>query len=110
MTRGDAVSSLVQFNAPLDALKIALAIFPFDWDSPPLAVLSREHLLQVLDRWDAGELLSEEVEGWADLVEVRDDRDHADRAVAEAIFDLANPELQGPLELIAPALRKRLAT
>ena len=47
---------------------------------------------------------------WANLVEVRDDLDHdpTDPVVTNAIFDLANPELQGPLDLIGLSLCKKL--
>ena len=108
MTRQEALSLLVRFDGPLDALRSNLAAFPFDWDGPPLATLSREHVLQVLARWNAGELSAEQIEGWANLLEGRDDLNHADGCVADAVFDLANPELQGPIDLVAPSVCKQL--
>jgi len=67
-------------------------------------------VLNVLAQWQAGKLCPEEVEGWADPVEVRDDLDHDPAAppVTNAIFDLANPELQGPLDIVGPTLCKKL--
>lgn len=110
MTREEAVQSLVRFDKPLAVLRDCVGAFPFDWEGPPLAILKADHVLSVLRRWEAGEVNAQEVEDWANLVEVRDDLDHdlANAAVASAVFDLANPELQGPLELLAPALRKGL--
>jgi hypothetical protein len=110
MTRDEVVQSLVRFDRPLAALRDSIASFPFDWDDPPVATLTRGHVLDVLERWQRGELDASEVEEWANLVEVRDDLDHdpADPAVADAMFDLANPELQGPLHEVGPALTEKL--
>ena len=110
MTREEAVQSMVRFDKPLDALRDGVSAFPFDWDGTPLAILKREHVVDILKRWQTGDLTNEEVEGWAQLVEVRDDLDHdpADPAVFEAVFDLANPFLQGPLELVGLALLAKL--
>lgn len=110
MTREDAVQALVRFDRPLDVLHDSIAGFPFDWDGPALATLRREHILEVLARWQGGELTPEQVSDWANLVELRDDLDHDpdDPAVAEAVFDLANPALQGPLSEVGPALIEKL--
>lgn len=106
MTRNEAIRSLVAFDRPLDKLREGVASFPFDWDGPPLGTVRREHVLAILARWRSGELTPEEVEDWANLVEVRDDLDHDpnDPAVAEAVFDLANPVLKGQLHEVGPAL------
>lgn len=106
MTREEAVQALVAFDRPLDELRECVAAFPFDWDDAPLATLRRKHLLAVLARWQRGKLTPAEVEDWANLVEVRDDLDHdpTDPAVAGAVFDLANPELQGQLHEVGPVL------
>lgn len=106
MTREEAIRSLVAFDRPLGELRKRVASFPFDWNGAPLGILRREHLLAVLARWRSGELTPAEVEDWANLVEMRDDLDHDpnDPAVANAVFDLANPVLQGPLDEVGPAL------
>jgi hypothetical protein len=110
VTRQEAVKSLVLFDRSLDLLREGVAAFPYDWSGPPLAILRREHLTAVLARWQSGQLTASDVEEWANLVEVRDDLDHdpADPMVAEAVFDLANPLLQGTLTDVAPALIKAL--
>ena len=106
MTRKEAIRSLVAFDRPLDELRDGIASFPFEWDGPPLGTVRREHLLAILARWQSGELTPEEVEGWANLVEVRDDLDHDpnDPAVADAVFDLANSVSNGRLHEVGPAL------
>ncbi|MBP8247798.1 MAG: hypothetical protein KAX56_13090 [Phenylobacterium sp.] len=107
MTREEAVQALVRCDRPLSVLRDSVAAFPFDWDGPPLATLLPKHLLSVLARWQRNEIGSSEVEGWANLIEVRDDLDR-DAAVAEAIFDLANPALQGALKATGPRLIQQL--
>jgi hypothetical protein len=110
MTREEAVQCLVRFDKPLALLRDCIGAFKFDWEGPPLAILRADDVISVLHRWEKGEVNAQEVEDWANLVELRDDLDHdpTNTAVASAVFDLANPELQGPLELIAPALRRGL--
>lgn len=110
MTREETIRSLVIFDRPLDELRERVASFPFDWDGPPLGTVRRKHVLAVLARWQSAELSPEEVEDWANLVEVRDDlfHDPADPAVADAVFALANPLLQGQLHDVGPALVRTL--
>lgn len=110
MTRDEAVESLVSFDMPLAALSDSLAGFPWDWEGRPLATLRRHDLLAVLERWQRGDLPAAQVEEWANLLEGRDDLDldSADPVVAKAVFDLANPMLQGPLEEVGPGLLAKL--
>ena len=110
VTRKEAIRSLVAFDRPLGELRERVASFPFDWDGPPVGTLRREHLLAVLARWQSGELTPKEVEDWANLVEARDDLDvdSTDPAVADAVFDPANPLMQGQLHDVGPALAAAL--
>ena len=107
MTREEAIQSLVRLAHPLDALSASLGAFEWDWDGPPLARLSGMQVASLLQRYVAGEVTGDEVETWANLLEGRDDVEFSAKA-REAIFDLANPELQGPLAEVAPALLSRL--
>lgn len=107
MTREEAIQSLVCLDRPLDALRTSLAAFEWDWEGPPIARLNGREVASVLQRYTAGEVTGDEVETWASLLEGRDDVEFEPEA-AEAIFDLANPELQGPLSEVAPMLLARL--
>lgn len=107
MTREETIQSLVRLAHPLDALRASLGAFEWDWKGPPLARLSGREVASVLQRYVDGEVTGYEVETWANLLEGRDDVEFQPEA-AEAIFDLANPELQGPLTEVAPALLSRL--
>lgn len=107
VTREKAIKSLVRLAHPLDALRASLSAFEWDWERPSLARLTSLDVASVLQRYVAGEVTGDEVETWANLLEGRDDVEFQPEA-ADAIFDLANPELQGPLTEVAPALLSRL--
>jgi hypothetical protein len=69
------------------------------WSETPAVVLTAENVLAVLRRFQAGALTAAEVEDWADLIECREDIDYLpDDEVLEAIYLLANPVLNGPLD------------
>lgn len=69
--RIELLGYLLAAKTPLAPLAAALA--SYEWDSPPLVVLRREHVVSVLQRFLAGEVQAGFVREWADLVEVRDD-------------------------------------
>jgi hypothetical protein len=102
----------MRFDQSIETLRESLRDFSDDWDDRPLGILRREHVLSVLRRWRAGELSDREVEDWANLVEMRDDLDHDpdDKAVATAVFILANPVLEGRLSEEGPKLLNSLST
>ena len=70
-----------------------LAQFPWDWEEPPLATLNGPAVASILRRYEKGELTAEQVETWANLVEVRDDIEFDGSAGRH--FYLANPLLMG---------------
>lgn len=111
MSRPQTITSLVEFTIPLDELRRALAELAWDWDGPPVAILKPAHIAAVLKRYKRGELTARDVEDWANLVECREDIDFdASRAgdIADAIFDIANPEMQGRLNDIVDDLLAQL--
>jgi len=107
MTREQAVQSLVRLDQPLPLLKEALAQFPWDWEEPALATLGGPAVASILRRYERGELTAEQVEAWANLVEVRDDIEF-DASATDAISYLANPLINGRLAEVAPKLLERL--
>lgn len=99
MTRTELLGDLLAAKTPFAPIAAALA--NFRWDSPPLVVFQRAHVVSVLRRYLAGELQASEVREWAELVEVRDDIEFEgghDEAAKEALFTLATPETQGQLD------------
>jgi len=96
------LSSLLSFGEPLD--EIAAALGELEWDAEPVVTLTRKHIADVLCRYRAGLLRGDEVERWANLIECREDIDFErghEPVIADAIFDLSNPDLQGPLATVA---------
>jgi hypothetical protein len=107
MTREETVQSLVRLDQPLPLLRESLAAFPWDWEGEPLATVHGRDVAFILRRYVAGDLTAEQVENWANLVEVRDDIKF-DAEAADAIFCLANPVINGPITTVAPTLLERL--
>jgi hypothetical protein len=116
MTRAEAVQHAIAFDASLETLGRQLA--RFEWDAPaPLQVLTATHIVAVLDRFLRGSLSAEEVGGWAELLENREDigfEPETENVVWDAIWCLANPDINAPRGLLdtdfALALRERLET
>ncbi|WP_242338443.1 MULTISPECIES: hypothetical protein [unclassified Anaeromyxobacter] len=99
MTRIELLEALLAARTPLAPLAEGLA--RFGWDSPPLVVLRRAHVVSVLQRFLSGELGGSDVREWAELIEVRDDIefepvDH--EVLRDALFTLATPDAQGQLD------------
>lgn len=98
MTHLSTITSLLEFSKPLHELRTQLS--GPEWDAKPVATLSPRHIAAVLRRFQAGELDAAAVEEWANLVECREDIEFDPRRaadIADAIHDIANPELQGHL-------------
>src|SRR6266702_15623 len=109
MSRRAVLSSLIQFDAPVADLTSALAALA--WDADPVAILTRRDIVSVLQRFVGGKIDADAVEAWGNLVECREDIEFEpwhEEAVADAIHDLANPDLSGRLQAIAPDVLARL--
>ena len=111
MARQQTITSLVEFTKPLDELRRELAELAWDREGPPLAILRPAHIAAVLERYKRGELTARDVEDWANLVECREDIDFDPRRaadIADAIFDIASPEMQGSLDDIVDDILAQL--
>ncbi len=110
MNRQAVLSSLIRFNEPVTRLKVALESFPWDVDHP-IITLTREDIAAILRRFTFGEFGADALEGWANLVEGREDIEfesgHAE-VISDAIFQLANPILCGPLVTTVPKIISNL--
>ena len=97
-SRIDLVTALVR-NARTSTEDIE-ALKAYGWDCEmPLVTLRKTDVLSVLAQFRAGSLTAEEVCNWADRIEGRDDIDCEEDAVDEAIFWLANPSINYPIDI-----------
>ena len=88
-------------GCPKESERLAKELAAFGWDSDvELVTLRAADVAAVLDQYLAGGLRSEEVEAWANALEMRNDvavEGGTEGAVYDAAFELANPALEGPL-------------
>lgn len=93
------LQSLLRLEQPLASLADAVRQVPWDSDEY-LVMLTRGHLIAILDRYVQAQLAAEDVEGWANAIESRDDigfHEDAEAEVREILHELANPVLTVPL-------------
>lgn len=98
-SRLEALQALINGKRSIELLRSQLSVFGFDSD--PLVILRVEQVMDLLSRFVEGEIPGSYVEGWADLLEVREDVsfDSAyESEIKQFIHDLANPILSGPLD------------
>lgn len=99
VSRVSGLNDLIEFRKPIDVL--AAIVSDLGWSETPVVILTTDHVLNVLRRFQAGELTAADVEAWADLIECREDIDNQperDEEILEAIYVLANPVLNGLLD------------
>ena len=105
--RRSLLERLVRFELPIEDSIAMLRAYGWDSDQE-LVILSAVDALRILERYLAGELSAQQVEYWAELLEMRDDVGFEERWSAELrrlVSVLANPEINEPL---TPALALRL--
>ena len=107
-TRAELVTELIRNAGASEELRLKLGRFPWDCEEN-LAVLDEGDIRRVLAQYATGVLSAPAVAAWAESIECRDDVGYSDGdsgALAEVIFWLANPEINGPLDA---ALLRRVA-
>jgi hypothetical protein len=99
--RARVLHALLAFQRPLDEILREFARFSWDADEA-LVTLTTRHVVGMLHRFVRGEVSAKTVEDWANAIEGRDDiaiGESASGILAEAMFALANPALEGALDL-----------
>jgi hypothetical protein len=110
--RRSLLERLVRFELPIeDSIAMLRA---YGWDAEEeLVILTPADAIRILERYLVGELKAQQVEYWAELLEMRDDVGFDDRWSAELrrlVSILANPESTEPLTpTLAIRLRRLLA-
>lgn len=88
---------LVHFKNNIDTLKNMLSQIGFDSETE-LVSMSRDDIVEILQRSLDKKISFLELEEWANLIECREDIDFEDEKTQEMIFKLANPYLYGKLD------------
>jgi hypothetical protein len=105
--RASLLRRVVRYELPLEDTLVLLRAY--GWDSGgELVMLTAVDVINLLDRFFAGELSAIQVQHWAELLELRDDIGFEPRwaeHLALAIRQLATPEVFGA---ITPTLLRRM--
>lgn len=88
---------LVYFKNNIDTLKNMLSQIGFDSETE-LVYMSRDDIVEILQRSLDKKISFLELEEWANLIECREDIGFDDEKTQEMIFKLANPYLYGKLD------------
>lgn len=88
---------LIHFKNNIDTLKNMLSQIGFDSETE-LVSMSRDDIVEILQRSLDKKISFLELEGWANLIECREDIGFEDKKTQEMIFKLANPYLYGELD------------
>lgn len=101
------LESLISLSKPLTEISDDLSRLDWDYEGEPY-IAQAEQVSSVLHRYVSGELNCDDVEGWANLIECREDLEFEpskEDELENTIYRLANPELEGE---ITPDLCKQL--
>ena len=88
---------LVHFKNNIDTLRNMLSQIGFDSEIE-LVSMSRDNIVEILQRSLDKKISFLELEEWANLIECREDIGFEDKKTQEMIFKLANPYLYGELD------------
>ncbi len=97
--RHQVLADLLELKHPLPRAIKQLETFSFDYEGEPY-IVTKSHIRNAVTQFLNGSINSAELEGWAEIVEVREDLecDPEHKAqISNAVFDLANPILQGQI-------------
>ena len=88
---------LVHFKNNIDTLRNMLSQIGFDSETE-LVYMSRDYMVEILQRSLDKKISFLELEEWANLIECREDIGFEDKKTQEMVFKLANPYLYGKLD------------
>ena len=113
--RKTLLEMLLRLQDPKALGRIMVNLREYSWDSEETLVnLTSDIIISILERYLQSELTAQEVEDWANAVEMRDDIEFGvddDETIMNAIGELANPLLTEPLTpKSAKALMEKLRT
>ncbi len=94
--RLEILKDIVGFNGGLSTLQNEILQYPWDM-AEPLLIISKKDILAILKRFIEKKITAADLEEWANMIEFRDDLDFDEERSQDAIFTLANPDLDGKI-------------
>ncbi len=94
-----ALAELLCFAQPLGQIQQRLKEFPFDYTGNPV-VLRKAHLTSALHRCIKGEITTEDLENWAELLVVRPGIGYetgSESKLEAVLFQISTPQINAPL-------------
>ena len=92
--RLEILKDIVGINGDLSTLQNEILEYPWDIAEPLLSI-GKKDILAVLNRFIEKLITAADLEEWANMIECRDDLGFDEERQQDAIFTLANPDLNG---------------
>lgn len=93
--RINLIKRVISYQNITDKIFDELTSSEWDFDGTP-ALLNTEDIAHVLTLYLDKEITKQDIEKWANFLECRDDV-HAHESIANILFELANPDIEGEL-------------
>lgn len=94
--RSELLRELVEYKTPINSILADLQAY--GWDSETIHfIVSKNHLINILNRFLLGNLNAQQIVEWADSLESREDIEYDREEVRGTIFLLANPDINGAI-------------
>ncbi|PKL85065.1 MAG: hypothetical protein CVV22_10005 [Ignavibacteriae bacterium HGW-Ignavibacteriae-1] len=95
-SRIEIIKELALIQGDIEMLRKELSEYPWDIEEP-LFKISKEDFSNILNRSIKNEIDFETLSNWANAIECRDDLEFENEVMQEAVFELANPEINGEI-------------
>jgi len=96
-SRKELLKDLVFFKRDIKNVKKQLSSFSWDLENP-LLTIDKSILKEIIYKAINDDITSKNLEDWAEAIECRDDIDFHPENLIEIIFELANTDINGPIE------------
>ena len=99
--RAEILNELVRYELPSAPLMQELSALGWDWlGDTPLVTIKKKDILRIIDRFLGGDISAEQLQEWAENLEVREDVafDEVDEKLLDNVFfRIATPFINEPL-------------
>jgi hypothetical protein len=91
-TRKEILTDLILYKKELGTIQKELSIFAW-YSNTPLVILNTTEIKEVFDNYLNENISNEELDDWANAIEMREDIGFGSDKIKEIIFNIANPIL-----------------